>query len=201
MSAVSMTAGHGRLMALLLLLVSLIVGYFLLVHWWFTEPLMAARTQFLDLREQEQRLRATAQQAPQVDALLGEVTAFEQSNPGFLTEANFDLAASALIQRLQTAVDEQGAGERCVVVSRNAFRNRDEEPFQRVTIQVRLRCELEYLLPVLHGLESGSPQLFIGDLGIVARRSPPQAGQPARAGYVDVSFNLYGYIRERGAKA
>jgi general secretion pathway protein M len=102
---------------------------------------------------------------------------------------------------LQTAVDEQGAGERCVVVSRNAFRNRDDEPFQRVTIQVRLRCELENLLPVLHGLESGSPQLFIGDLGIVARRSPPQPGQPAQAGYVDVSFNLYGYIRERGTKA
>ncbi len=201
MTVASLRTGHGRLLALLLLIGVVLVGYFVFVHWWFTEPLFAARSQFIDLREQEQRLRATAEQGPQVDSLLAEVTAFEQSNPGFLTESNFDLAASALIQRLQTAVDEQGAGERCVVVSRNAFRNRDDEPFQRVTIQVRLRCELENLLPVLHGLESGSPQLFIGDLGIVARRSPPQPGQPAQAGYVDVSFNLYGYIRERGTKA
>ena len=55
MNASSLSAGRGRLMAVLLLLVSLLCAYFLLVHWWFTEPLMAARTQFLDLREQEQR--------------------------------------------------------------------------------------------------------------------------------------------------
>jgi general secretion pathway protein M len=191
-------AKRGRLLAVLLLLIALLTSYLVFVHWWFVAPLLESRAELIDLRDEEARYRATAQQRAAVESRLAEVRAFEAGNPGFLTEGNFDLAASALIQRLQEQVNLLGAGERCIVVSRTPFRNRDEEPFERVTVKVRMRCEMEHFIAVLHGLEGGSPQLFVSELGITGRRGLAVRGQPAPAGYLDIAFDLYGYLRTSG---
>ena len=194
-------AKHGRFLAVLLLLITLGLGYLLFVHWWFVAPLVESRSELIELRDEEARYRATAQQRKAVEERLAEVRAFEAGNPGFLTEANFDLAASALIQRLQDQVNQLGAGERCLVVSRTPFRERDESVFEKVTIKVRMRCEMEHFISVLHGLEGGSPQLFVSELGITARRSVTPPGQPnANPGYLDVAFDLYGYLRKQGGQ-
>jgi general secretion pathway protein M len=203
---------RGRLLAVLLLAIALLAGYLLFVHWWFTAPLLESRSELIELRDQEQRLRTTAQQRPLIEQRLAEVRAFEAENPGFLPEANFDLAASALIQRLQSLVDGQNAGADCTVVSRSPMpRQREAEPFLRVAVQVQLRCEVEYFAAVLHGLESGSPQLFVSDLSVtgsrnlMARRQTAaqrvQAAQGAGtgAGHLDFRFSLYGYMQQSGA--
>lgn len=193
-------AKHGRLLAVALLLIALLLAYLLFAHWWFVAPLLASRGELIELRDEEARYRATAQQRKAVEERLAEVRAFEAGNPGFLTEANFDLAASALIQRLQEQVNLLGAGERCLVVSRTPFRNRDEEPFERVTVKVRMRCEMEHFSAVLHGLESGSPQLFVAELGITSRRGIAPLGQAVPPGYLDIAFDLYGYLRQKGGE-
>jgi general secretion pathway protein M len=192
-------AKHGRPLAVLLLLLALFLVYVLFAHWWFVAPLMDSRTELIELRDEEARYRATAQQRKAVEERLAEVRAFEAGNPGFLTEANFDLAASALIQRLQEQVNLLGAGERCLVVSRTPFRQKSEEPFERVTVKVRMRCEMEHFVAVLHGLESGSPQLFVAELGITSRRGIAPPGQAA-VGYLDVAFDIYGYLRNKGGE-
>jgi general secretion pathway protein M len=193
-------ARHGRLLALLLLLIALLGSYLLFVHWWFTAPLVEARAELIELRDQEQRLRTTALQRPLIEQRLAEVRAFEAANPGFLPEANFDLAASSLIQRLQSLVDAQNASAACTVVSRSPVRHREQERFLRVTVQVQLRCEMEHFAEVLHGLESGSPQLFVGDLNITSRRGQRNlAGRPAQSQPADVRFSLYGYLQQPGA--
>jgi general secretion pathway protein M len=193
-------ASRGRLLAVLLLLIALLLGYLLFAHFWFVDPLLESRSELIELRDEEARYRATAQQRKAVEERLAEVRAFEAGNPGFLTEANFDLAASALIQRLQDQVNQLGAGERCVVVSRTPSRSRDEEPFERVTIKVRMRCEMEHFLAVLHGMEAGSPQLFVSELGITSRRGVAPVGGQAPAGYIDIAFDLYGYLRRKGGE-
>lgn len=193
-------ARRGRLLAVLLLLIALLVAYLLFAHWWFVAPLLQSRGELIELRDEEARYRATAQQRKAVEERLAEVRAFEAGNPGFLTEANFDLAASALIQRLQEQVNLLGAGERCLVVSRTPSRNREEEPFERVTVKVRMRCEMEHFSAVLHGLESGSPQLFVAELGVTSRRGIAPQGQAAPAGYLDIAFDLYGYLRQKGGE-
>ena len=71
----------------------------------FVAPLSQYRQEMIDLREEEARFRAIAQQRDAIREALAQVRDFETSNPGFLTEANFDLAASSLIQRLQEQVD------------------------------------------------------------------------------------------------
>lgn len=194
-------ARRSRPLAILLLLIALGLGYLFLVHWWFVAPLATSRAELIELRDEESRFRATAQQKKAVEERLAEVRAFEAGNPGFLTEANFDLAASALIQRLQDQVNQLNAGERCLVVSRTPFRDREAAPFEKVTVKVRMRCEMEHFISVLHGLESGSPQLFVSELGITARRGVVQPGQAnANPGYLDVAFDLYGYLRKAGGE-
>lgn len=193
---------RGQVLALVLLAGVLLSGYFLFVHWWFTGPLLQARAELIELREQESKFRHSALQRPAIEQRLAEVREFEAANPGFLPEDNFDLAASALIQRLRTQVDGLAAGNDCQLVSTTPVRSREEEPFERVAIQVRMRCETERLLPVLHALESGSPQLFLSDFGVFARRVAEQvAALGGQRGAIDVNFELYGYLRQREAGA
>ncbi len=189
---------RGQFLALVLLFGAAFAGYLLFVHWWFTAPLMQARAELIELRDQESKFRHAALQRPAIEQRLAEVREFEASNPGFLPEENFDLAASALIQRLRTQVDGLGAGTECQLVSTTPVRGREEEPFVRVSIQVRMRCETERLLPVLHALESGSPQMFIGEFGVLTRRLSPQlAALQTQRGAIDINFELHGYLRQR----
>jgi general secretion pathway protein M len=61
-------------------------------------------------------------------------------------------------------------------------------------VQVRLRCGMAEFGAVLHALESGSPQLFIDNLDMLSRRSYLAAGNDG-GGALDVSFDLYGYLK------
>ena len=202
-------AKQGRVLAVILLLITLILGYLLGMHWWFVSPLLESRQQMIELRDEEARFRAIAQQRDAIREALVQVRDFENENPGFLTEANFDLAASAMIQRLQEQVDLLQAGERCKLVSRTPYcgnrpgrsSKEDSGPFEKVTIKVRMLCEMEHFGPLLHGLEGGSPQLFVSDLVVTSRRGStpnPRSGRPGQrtpAGYLDEAFDLYGYLR------
>nr|WP_269749979.1 type II secretion system protein GspM [Pseudomarimonas arenosa] len=182
---------------MLLLGLALALIYLLGVHWWFTAPFLEAREDLIEARDQEAKFRHIAQQRSLIEQRLLEVREFEASNPEFLAEENFDLAASSLIQRLQNLVDAQSAGPACTVISRTPYRGQTEEPFERVTVKVRLRCELEYLTPVLHGLETESPRLFLSDFVVSSRRQFAQRGRnQAQQGVIDISFDVYGYLRK-----
>ena len=62
-------------------------------------------------------------------------------------------------------------------------------------------CEMEYFGPLMHGLESGSPQLFVSDLTITGRRAAVAARsqRPQAAATLDQAFDLYGYLRRSPA--
>ncbi len=192
-------AKHGGFLAVVMLLIALLLVYLVGLHWWFVAPHLDMREQLIELRDQEFQFRATAQQRPQVEERLAEVRRFEADNPGFLAEANFDLAAAALIQRLEALIGERASSsERCSVVSRTPFRSRESEVFQRVTIKVRMRCELEDFIEVLHGLEGGSPMLLVEQLSVSRRGVQVPRGQNRNPSYLDISFDLSGYLRQKG---
>lgn len=190
------TGVQGRVAAVAILVALLALVYLIGVHWWFTAPFLEARAELIELRDTEARLRATAQERPMIEERLAEVRAFEAASPEFLVENNFDLAASAMIQRLQSLVDEQKAGAACTISSRSPFRQSIEEPFLRVTIKVRMRCTMEHFAPVLHGLESNSPRLFVSDLSAVNRRQFARGGRAAPEA-VDFTFDVYGFLRHK----
>jgi general secretion pathway protein M len=195
----ALTPRMDRWRALGYLLLMLAVSYGILLHWSWTLPQMQLRQQLIELRDQEQRLRMHALQGPDVEQRLSQVQAFEADNPGFLPENSAELATAGLVQRLERVVESASPSrESCQLTGRTPFSARSKERFARVAIQVRLRCGMSELATVLSQLESGSPELFVDRLAVMTRRSALIAG--AQASALDVSFDLYGYLRVPAGK-
>jgi len=177
------------------LVLALLLAYLLLVHWWFTAPMLAMGSEIEAMGAQEQTLRSEAAQRPQLQLKLAQVRQFELSNPGFLPEASRELASAGLVQRLQQVVASASPNPNgCQITAQTPTDMPTQEPFARVMVQVRLRCGMAELAAVLHALESGSPQLFIDNIDLLSRRSYLANGIEG-AGGLDVSFDLYGYLK------
>ncbi len=189
---------QGRFLSLVLLAIALALAYLIGVHWWFTAPHLEIATQISDLREQELRYREKAAERPALEKQLAEVKQYELNNPAFLPEADFESAAAGLTQRLKQVVSEHATDPaRCQVIMNQYSHVNDPEPFERVTIKVRLRCDLEPFAGILYDLESASPFLFVDDLQIFRQQGYVKAGQNKISTYLDIRFDLYGYIRKR----
>ena len=174
---------------------ALLVAYLVLVHWWFTAPMLDMGQQIEDLRDQEQALKVQIAQRPQLEARLAQVRQFEAANPGFLPESSRELASAGLVQRLQQVVATASPNPNaCQITAQTPTDMPTQEPFQRVMVQVRLRCGMAELGAVLHALEGGSPQLFIDNLDLLSRRSYLSSGAEGGGG-IDVTFDLYGYLK------
>ena len=186
-----------RWIALGLLAGVLLVGYFALIHSWWTVPMLELQERIEGLQERDARARATLAQAPEIRKRLGTVREQAARIPGFMAERTTEQATAGLIQRLDTAVLEASPKNRsCAIQTRSPITEPRKERFPRAVVQVRLRCGTPELAAVLHSLESGSPRLFVDNLNITAQRfyfTPEQAPGNGGGG-LDVSFDLYGYV-------
>lgn len=194
-----------RWVALGLLLAALALAYAVLVHPWWTVPMIEANERLDSLKERELRQRMQLQQAPQVQQRLQQVRQQQAGRPGFLPEASAELASAALVQRLENVVAQASPGNRsCRIDNRSPLAdNSRRDRYARVVVQVRLRCGTSETAAVLHSLESGSPRLFVGNLNLLSARGyfVPGTGRPSSDGGIDVSFDLYGYLRPSPAAA
>jgi general secretion pathway protein M len=171
----------------------LLVAYLVLLHWWFTAPMLRMGDEIEDMRAQEVDLRAEAAQRPQLEARLAQVRSFEAGNPGFLPEETKELASAGLLQRLQQVVASASPNTNaCQITSQTPTDMPSKEPFPRVMVHVTLRCGMTELGIVLHSLESGSPQLFIDNLDMLSRRTYLSTDT---GGAIDVTMDLYGYLK------
>ncbi|WP_166212351.1 type II secretion system protein GspM [Cognatiluteimonas telluris] len=194
-----------RWLALGLLVLALLLAYLLLVHSWWTGPMLDTHARIQSLQQRELRQRMQLRQAPEITRQLQQVRAAEARRPGFLAESTTELATASLVQRLESVVAEASPGNRsCAITNRSPLEDDTQAKlrFRKVTVQVRLRCGTPELAGVLYALESGTPRLFVDNLNVLAQRyffAPGQAGN--QAGGLDVSFDLYGYLRPLPAEA
>jgi general secretion pathway protein M len=187
-----------RWLALGLLLLVLLLAYLLLVHPWWTMPMLDTQDRIADLQQRELRQRMQLRQGPEVARRLQEVRVAEARRPGFLAESTTELATATLVQRLEAVVAQASPGNRsCAITNRSPLADETaaKERFRKVTVQVRLRCGTPELAAVLHALEAGTPRLFVDNLNVLAQRYFFAPGQGSQAGGLDVSFDLYGYLR------
>lgn len=176
------------------IVVVVMLAYFLLVHWWFTAPMMGMGDQIDQLRDQELQFRMEASQRPALEKKLAEVRQQQSVTPHFLPEANKELASAALVQRLEQVVSAASPNPNaCQITARTPTESALKEEFQRVTVQVRLRCGMTEMTTIMHSLEGGSPQLFIDNLELLSRASYNNVGPTG--GAVEVVFDLFGYIQ------
>jgi general secretion pathway protein M len=194
-----------RWLALGLLVLALLLAYLLLLHPWWTAPMLDAQGRIEALQQRELRQRMLLRQAPEIARRLQEVRAAEARRPGFLAESTTELATASLVQRLESVVAQASPGNRsCAITNRSPLTDEgaSKARFRKVTVQVRLRCGTPELAAVLHALEAGTPRLFVDNLNVLAQRyffSPGQEG--SQSGGLDVSFDLYGYLRPAPAAA
>jgi general secretion pathway protein M len=188
--------GTERWRALGAALAVLLLAYLVLLHWWFTAPMLEMGAEIEDMRAQELGLRTEAAQRPKLEQRLAQVRAFEAGNPGFLPEENKELASAGLVQKLQQVVAAASPNPNaCQITTQTPTDMPSKEPFPRVMVHVTLRCGMGELGAVLHSLEGGSPQLFIENLDLLSRRSYLVAGSNESGGMIDVTFDLYGYLK------
>lgn len=194
-----------RWLALAILAGVLALAYLVLVHPWWTAPMLEAGERIESLQERDLRVRMELAQAPQVQARLEEVRAVAARVPGFMEERSAELATAALSARLETAVLEASPGNRsCAIRNRSPMTDtRQQDRFRRALVQVRLHCGNPELAAVLHSLEDGSPRLFVDNLNVLAPRQPfgRGAGAGTQGAGLDVTFDLYGYLQPQPASA
>ena len=188
-------ARRDRWLALAILAGVLALAYLLLLHPWWTAPMLRVNGEIDTLQQRDLRARMELQQAPAVQQRLEEVRAQTAGVPGFMAEANVQLATAALVQRLESAVAEASPGNRsCAITNRSPLADARRDRFPRAAVQVRMNCGNPELVAVLHSLEQGTPRLFVDNLNILAQRYAFQASETG-AGGLDVNFDLYGYLK------
>lgn len=184
-----------RWLALGLLAGLLLVAYLLLIHPWWTVPMLEVQERIEDVQARDARAKAMLAQSGEIRRRLDAVRAQATKSPGFMSERSPELATAALIQRLETAVEQASPGKRsCAIVTRSPLTETRQNRFPRAVVQVRLTCGAPEVAVVLHSLESGTPRLFIDNLNLTARRFFFSAEQASQNGGLDVSFDLYGYL-------
>ncbi|MGA7297813.1 MAG: type II secretion system protein GspM [Rhodanobacteraceae bacterium] len=192
----------GRPMALGLLLLIVVVVYFVGVHWWFVAPQLAIGSQMDDLREQQQRFAAIVAEKPDIQKRIEAVRKYEKGNQAFLPQNDPAAASASLIQRVTDVIKKHDPdGGRCSAQQSTPLRRAGkDEPYQSVSVRIRMTCDMETATSVLYDLEKGKPFLFVDEL-MMYRRASFYRGQNKQSSKLEVQFTLTGYLRQPGGKA
>lgn len=187
--------GNSRLTAVLLLVVVLLAVYLIGFHWFFVRHAEYA-DELSGLKDQLARFEAVVAQRDTLQKQLADVRASRNDSDLFMQEADFNEAAAQMSDRLGQMVQTM-AGEDCQIVSRQPVRPRVQERYQRVTVNVRMRCDSEDMMKILYRLESEVPMVIVEDLNIVRPRARRRVGgkivEVPQA--LDVRFNMSGYLK------
>ncbi len=186
---------NSKATALMLLVIALLLVYLLLFHWFVLRHLEYA-DEISDLRQQLSRFQSVASQREALQERLSQIRNSQNDEGLFLEYPTFDEAAAALSGNIGDMVRTQ-ADDSCQIVSRQPVRPRVQERFQKVTVNVRMRCDAEDFLPILFGMETGMPLMLVDDLNVIRPRTNRRVrGQQAEEqGALDIRFNVSGYLK------
>jgi len=181
--------------ALMLLVIALLLVYLVMFHWFVLRHMEYAE-EIDGLRTQLNRFQTVASQRESLQAELSQIRSSQNDEGLFLVYPSFDEAAAALSGNIGDMVRTQ-ADDSCQIVSRQPVRPRVQERFEKVTVNVRMRCNAEDFLQILYSMETGMPLMLVDDLNIIRPRTNARArGQQAQSqGALDIRFNVSGYLK------
>ena len=189
--ALAVEQGNSRLTAVLLFVILVILVYLLCFHWFILRHLEYSE-EIAGLQEQLGRFTRVAALKDVYDERLRELQANRSDQNLFLEERDFNEAAAAMSERLGQAVDARAANA-CQIVSRQPVRPRVQERYEKVTVNVRMRCGIDDLNSILHWLESSVPLIIVEEMTIVKPRAR-RSRNNEDSGTLDIRFNMSGYL-------
>ena len=187
--------GSGRLTAILLFAITLILVYMLCFHWFIMRHRDYGE-EISGLSEQLDRFERVAARRSQYEAVLQELQRNRSDESLFLAGTDFNEAAAGMSEQLNQMVQTQ-AEDACQIVSRQPVRPRVEERFQRVTVNARMRCSIDDLTKIMYSLETGVPMVMTEELTVIKprARTRSRSGQPVQQiTLLDIRFNMSGYL-------
>lgn len=188
--------GSGRLSAVLLLVIALILVYLVGFHWFILRHLDYSE-EIAGLSEQLGRFERVAANRDRYQALLQELQNRRSDESLFLSGDDFNEAAAEMSEELNQMIRTQ-TDNTCQVVSRQPVRPRVEERYQRVTVNARMRCGIEDLTKILYSLETSVPMVLAEEVTVIKPRTrrTSRNGQPVQQQVLlDIRFNMSGYLR------
>lgn len=187
--------GKGRLTAILLALIALIVVYLVGFHWFILRH-VEYNEEIAALSEQLGRFERVAAQRDTYQALLRELQSRRSDVSLFLEGAEFNEAAAGMSEQLNRTV-EALAEQDCQIVSRQPVRPRVEERYQKVVVNARMRCGIEDLQRIVYALETGVPMILAEELTVIKQRTrTSRRNTDPQPTALDIRFNMAGYLRE-----
>lgn len=177
--------------------VGLLVGSIALVYLLFLGPLIGSYKDYDERIEQlRSRLAKFQKNAEDREVLQRQ---FEQlkkqigkQQAGYLKGKTQALAAAEMQDHVKRVI-EAAAGHLTSIQTLQD--QKQDESKSRVTIKVQMTGAITTVQKVFHGLESGQPRVFLGNVylraksGYVYRQGQPQSDQ------LDVRFDLYGFLQ------
>ena len=186
--------GSNRRAAILLFVITVILVYLLCFHWFIVRH-RDYGTEISDLSVQLGRYQRVAAQKTQYESSLQDLENRQSDERLFLGGGDFNEAAAEMSERLGQMINTQ-AEDTCQIVSRQPVRPRVQERFQKVTVNVRMRCGIEDLKKVLYALETSVPMVIADEVTVIKprtrRRAKNQASQARTT--LDIRFNMSGYL-------
>lgn len=194
--ALAAQPGSGRLTALLILAIVLLLVYLACFHWFILRH-REYTAEISDLSEQLARYQRVAEQRSAYENVLQSLQDRKSDENLFLEGIDFNEAAAGMSERLSQMISVQAEGN-CQIISRQPVRPRVQERYERVTVNVRMRCGIEDLKRILYSLETGVPMVIADEITIIkprTRRRSANAQQAESGQLLDVRFNISGYLR------
>lgn len=189
--------GNNRLTAILLFVIVLLLVYLLCFHWIILKH-SDYSDEISDLSQQLGRFQRVAAQRSFFEEQLQSLQNRKSDENLFLEGSDFNEAAAGMSERLSQMISTQ-ADDSCQIVSRQPVRPRVQERFEKVTVNVRMRCNIEDLKKILYSLETGVPMVIADDLTVIKPRTRRRSrnNQPVPVqNTLDIRFNMSGYLRQ-----
>lgn len=185
-----------RTVAIALLAIALLAGYRLIMA-----PVLNAfrdgKARIEQAEELLQRYEALAQQRPLLNDRLAEQEERAASAAGYLQGPSDALAAAQLQDRVKSVVEAAGGELRSTQIL-PAEQPEADLGVRRTTLRVHFVVTIEGLEETLYDLETGQPYLIIDDVTVRQERARRRR-EPQRQPMLDVSLELFGYVREEPA--
>jgi len=189
--------GNNRVTAILLFVIVLLLVYLLCFHWIILKH-SDYSDEISDLSQQLGRFQRVAAQRSFFEEQLQSLQNRKSDENLFLEGSDFNEAAAGMSERLSQMISTQ-ADDSCQIVSRQPVRPRVQERFEKVTVNVRMRCNIEDLKKILYSLETGVPMVIADDLTVIKPRTRRRSrnNQPVPVqNTLDIRFNMSGYLRQ-----